>query len=128
MIRRRLVFLVLGSLGLWAILAYPAYRLGAVHALTDSATAAGLCLFPALLTVSLSYFAIGKKPQDQLLIMLAGTGIRMGTVMGLGLLLSWLDPHYQQVSFWVWVLFFYLFTLGLEIVLLLGEKQTVVTR
>jgi hypothetical protein len=125
---RRMVFLVSGSLAFWALLAYPAFRLGTVRALTDSAIACGLCLLPALLTLLLAYITMGRKPQDQLWIVLGGTGIRMGTVLGLGLLLSWLDPHFQQISFWAWVLVFYLFTLGLEVGLLMWRKSAVVAR
>jgi len=96
--------------------------------LADSAIAAVLCLSPAALTLTLSYFTFQKKPQDQLWIVLGGTGIRMGTVLGLGLVLSWLEPHFQQISFWAWVLVFYLFTLGLEVVLLMLGKRAVIAR
>jgi|SRR6266478_2325106 len=121
-----MVFLVLGSLAFWALLAYPAFRLGTVHALTNSAIACGLCLLPAFLTLFLAYITMDRKPQDQLWIVLGGTGIRMGTVLGLGLALCWLDPRFQQISFWAWVLVFYLFTLGLEVALLVMGKRSVV--
>jgi hypothetical protein len=123
-----MLFLFSGCLAFWALLAYPAYRLGTVWTLADSAIAAALCLLPAALTLTLSYFTFQGKPQDQLWIVLGGTGIRMGTVLGLGLLLSWVDPHFQQVGFWAWVLVFYLFTLGLEVGLLMWGKRAVVAR
>ncbi len=125
---RRLILLVAGCLAFWGMLAYPTFRLGTIQALTDSAIAAGLCLLPAVGTLTLGYFTVSGKPHDQLWVVLGGTGIRMGTVLGLGLILSWLNPHFQQVGFWAWVLVFYLFTLGLELVLLVSGKAKVSLR
>lgn len=120
---RRVILLAAGCFALWVLLAYPAYRMGTVRALTDSAIAAGICLLPGTATLILGYFTFSGKPKDRLWIVLGGTGVRMGMVLGVGLILSWLNPHFQQVRFWVWVLVFYLFTLALEMVLLVSGNR-----
>jgi hypothetical protein len=125
---RRVILLAAGCFASWVLLAYPAYRLGTVRALTDSAIAAGICLLPGALTLVVGYFTFSGKPKDRLWIVLGGTGVRMGMVLGVGLILSWLNPHFQQINFWAWVLVFYLFTLTLEMVLLLSAKPKVTAR
>jgi hypothetical protein len=48
---------------------------------------------------------------------LGGTGMRMGVVLGAGLLLYSFVPLFAQQAFWVWLLVFYLLTLAVEMVL-----------
>jgi hypothetical protein len=49
---------------------------------------------------------------------LGGTGVRMAFVLGTALLLHFTVPSFQKQGFWVWLLIFYLFTLALEMVLI----------
>jgi len=125
---RRILFFVAGCIIFWALLAYPAYRLGKIQALTDSAIAAGFCLLPGVLTLVWGNFGFDGKPKEQLWIVLGGTGVRMGTVLSLGLLLGWQNPHFLQTNFWIWILVFYLFTLGLEMVLFVSGKRGATVR
>jgi hypothetical protein len=55
---------------------------------------------------------------------LGGTGVRMFFVLAGALLLYFLVPYFQnQKTFWMWVLISYLFTLALEMTLILSPAQ-----
>ena len=119
---RRLGILVMGSLLLWAVLIVPARHFGGDEAIFLSVVALGLCLIPAALTMAWALRA-GTSPEAQLLMILGGTGVRMGIVLGGGLILTRLFPESFPSAFWIWLVVFYLFTLGLEMTLLvLGSK------
>ncbi len=120
MIRPALI-LILGCVTFWGILAYPAFRLWAFRGLVESSVAAILCLVPSAIILVWSSLA-RRRPQDHLRLVLGGTGIRMGMVLGLGLLLGLIDAAFREPSFWAWVLVFYLFTLALDIVVLLKAR------
>ena len=116
--KKRLAILVGGSLALWWVLAYPAYHLGGVPGLVSSAVALGLCLAPTVATLVWANWASGSSPEQQLLMVLGGTGVRMAFVLGSALILYCTEAYFQNMSFWMWILVFYLLTLALEIVLL----------
>jgi len=124
---RPILILIVGCATFWVILAYPAFRFWGFRALIESGVAAGLCFLPSALTTVCSRLAC-TSPRDHIWLALGGTGIRMGIVLGLGLLLAFLSPDFQQASFWAWVLVFYLFTLALDSVLLLKANATVSVR
>jgi hypothetical protein len=66
---------------------------------------------------------VGSRSADQqLLLVLGGTGVRLLFVLGFGLGIYGTIPYFQQPSFWIWLLVFYLFTLALETVLLRGGQ------
>ena len=125
---RPILILIFGCFMFWAILAYPAFRLWATRGLIESSVAASLCLLPSLLILIWEALASGTRPQDYLWLTMGGTGIRMGMVLGLGLLIGVLNPNFQQPSFLAWVLVFYLFTLALDIVVLLKVKPRISAR
>jgi hypothetical protein len=110
--------LVLGTLGLWLAAAAPARRLGGDLALLQSAVAALVCLVPAAVTLLWSGRALGGPPEQQLLAVLGGTGLRLFAVLvaGVGLFLS--VPALGHAAFLIWLVVFYLITLTLEVVLL----------
>ena len=119
---RRLGFLVLGSLLFWLAILFPARQLGGDQAIVLSAVALALCLAPAAATMAWALRA-GSNPESQLLMILGGTGVRMGIVLGGGMLLTRLFPADFPGAFWIWLVVFYLFTLGLEMTLLVrGQK------
>jgi ABC-type spermidine/putrescine transport system permease subunit II len=105
------------------VAAYPARLLGGDAGLVYSAVAAGLCLVPTALTLLWADWASRQSPEQQLTMVLGGTGVRMGVVMGVGLLFYLLVPYFQQPGFWLWLLAFYLFTLGLEMVLVVRSRS-----
>jgi hypothetical protein len=115
---RGLAALFVGTLTFWAIVAYPAYRLASIKGLLNSAVAATLCFLPAAMTLIWSQWTLTEKPERGPTSMLAASGIRMGIVLGSGLLLVLLNPDFKEASFWLSVLVFYLFTLALEMLLL----------
>jgi hypothetical protein len=118
---RRLVFLIAGSLVFWLVLALPIRILGGGdRAMIVSGTALLLCLVPATGTLLWAAWGLAKHPEQQLTIVLGGMGLRMFLVLGAGLLISRCIPYYEeQPSFWIWLLILYLFTLALEMGLIL---------
>jgi hypothetical protein len=115
-------WLIAGTLGLWALSAYPAQRFGGDEALLYSTVAFVLCLLPAAGTLVWFEWASKQSTEQQLLTILGGTGLRMVIVLGVGLALYTLVPVFGRSSFWVWILLFYLLTLAFEIVLLAGTR------
>jgi hypothetical protein len=121
-VKRRVGILIAGALLLWAAAAYPGRLLGGDAALVYSGVAVGLCLLPTVFTLFWADWASRQTPEQQLTMILGGTGVRMVIVLGVGLLLYILVPYFQQQSFWLWLLIFYLFTLGLEMVLIVRSR------
>jgi hypothetical protein len=125
---RRLALLIGGCLALWVVAAVPAYWRWGEEALVTSAVAAGLCLVPAVVAYVGAAWALERSPQQQLLVVLGGTGLRMMVVLGGGLILFLSVPYFQEqgmVFFWAWVLAFYLYTLALEVCLVvLGRSSS----
>ena len=126
--KKRVGVLIVATLLAWAAAAYPASLLGGNAGLIHSLVAVALCLTPTALTLLWAEWAYRQSPQQQLTMILGGTGIRMGLVLGVGLLLYVMVPFFAQASFWIWILVFYLFTLALEMVLVVsgrtaGERQ-----
>jgi len=124
-VTKRVVILIAGTLLAWGAAAYPARLLGGDAGLLYSAVAAGLCLTPTALTLLWADRASRQSPEQQLTMVLGGTGVRMGIVMGVGLLMYLYLPYFQQPGFWLWLLAFYLFTLGLEMVLVVRGRSAV---
>jgi hypothetical protein len=131
---RNLGILAAATIAFWASLAGLAYLswgrlftdsgLSYETALGYSITALLLCLVPACLTMLWVGWGPRKTPEQQVAAVLGGTGVRMFVVLGVCLLLTETVPYYQHAGFLIWVLLFYLFTLGLEIVLLLRGRRT----
>lgn len=122
--RKRLTYLLLGSLGLWAVLCYPAYTQMGEQAVIHGTTALVLCLIPTSFTLVWASRRPKPTPTEQLMLVFGGTGLRMGFVLGVGLLLYVCLPYFQQTSFWLWVLVFYLYTLALETILVQGTRPS----
>lgn len=118
--KRRLGLLLVGTLLGWTIVAYPALRLWGPEALVQSAVAMGLCLAPAAVTMVFLGRSLQRPPEQQLLAMVGGMGIRMVVVLGAGTLLYFAVPVLQSDGFWIWLLVFYLLTLALEVGIVLA--------
>jgi hypothetical protein len=120
----RLLLLLGGVLAFWVLLAVPARWLGGGdRAVVYSGTAALLCLIPAAGTLLLTERLGRGRPNQRLLMHLGSTGIRMFFVLmaGCGLFLG--VPFFrEQFGFLIWLAVFYLFTLALEVVLLLAGQ------
>jgi hypothetical protein len=121
----RVGVLIAGTLGFWAVAFLPARFLFGETGVVYSLVALLLCLVPATLTMLWAHYRPVSTPQQQVLLVFGGTGLRLGFVLGGGLVLSALWPYFRVPPFWIWLLLFYMFTLTLE-VLLLSKKQPAV--
>lgn len=122
---RRLLYLFAGCAAFWVLTALPARWLGGGDAaVVDCGTAMLLCLVPATLTLAWASWALSQDGQQQLLVVVGGGGVRMFFVLAAGLLLTQLVPFYQErfVAFLLWLGAAYLFTLALEIGLILAGR------
>jgi hypothetical protein len=119
-VTRRLLWLLGGGLLFWLLTAWPARWLGGGDAaLVYCATAVVLCLIPGVLTLVWASL-VWNQPEMHLLAVMGGTAIRISFVMLAAFLLESSVPYFrEQAGFWLWVLAAYLFTLPLEMVLLL---------
>jgi hypothetical protein len=124
---RRILLLVAGSLTFWLLVSLPARRLGGGdHAVLLSATALGICLVPTLITLVWGHWAWRRSPEQQLIMAMGGMGLRMVFVLVAGwTLYQWVSYYQQQLSWWIWLLVFYLFTLALDMTLLLAGRPPV---
>jgi hypothetical protein len=124
---RRLLLLVVGSLAFWVLVSLP------VRALTDDpdranarvaflGTALLLCLVPTGITLAWGTLALQKSPEQGALVALGGTGVRMFATLLAAWVLVRSVPFYRDDAFWFWLGIAYLFTLALEITLLLAGR------
>jgi hypothetical protein len=128
-VNKRIVILIAISLTAWLVVVYPAFVLGGEAALIHNSVALALCLAPTVATMLWAGWAGQRTPEQQLVMVLGGTGVRMGVALGAGLLLSTLVPLFAQPGFWIWLLVFYLLTLTVEMVLIVkGLSRTARTQ
>lgn len=122
---RRLLFLVGGCAAFCLFVGLPARHLGGGdRALVYVATALLLCMVPATITLVWGERALSQSPDRQLILVLGGTGVRMAFVLLAGWALFQWAPYYeQQASFLIWLLVCYLFTLALDMTLLLAGRS-----
>jgi hypothetical protein len=123
---RRLLFLFAGCAAFWLLTALPARMLGGGDAAVAYAgTAMLLCFVPAALALAWASWAMTQDSQQQLLVVVGGGGVRMFFVLLAGLLLTQYVPFFQErfAVFLCWLLAAYLFTLALEIALILASRS-----
>jgi hypothetical protein len=127
---RRLLLLLSGSLAFWVLAGIPARLLGGGDAaLAYSGTALLLCLIPAAITLAWADRALRGSIDQQLVLVLGGTGLRMVTVLGAAWgLYAWVPYYHGSTGFWIWVLAAYLFTLALEMTLVLAGRPAQETK
>jgi hypothetical protein len=118
---RRLFFFLGGCITFWLLVALPARHLGGGDsAVVFIGTALWLCLVPMTVTLIWGQGALQQTADKQLLLVLGGTGFRMAFVLLAGWTLYQWVPYYQQQSrFLIWLVVCYLFTLALDMILLL---------
>jgi Ca2+/Na+ antiporter len=85
-----------------------------------SLVAAALCLGPTVVTMIWAARTGSRNPENALLMVFGGTALRMTLILAVSLLLFYTVPVFGRMSFWIVILVFYLFTLGLEIALLVS--------
>ncbi len=125
---RRVLLLVAGSLAFWLLTSLPFRilaedRAAGTAAVVYAGTATLLCLVPTSLTLVWGAAALRKAPEEQLVMVLGGTGVRLFGVLLGGFALFKGVPYFQAYpGFWAWLLVCYLFTLALEMALLLAGR------
>ena len=128
---RRLAILIGGSLGFWLLIAVATRWYYSRQGEGDfgdavavySGVAIALCLLPTTITLVWSVWGLRKSPEQQLAVVLGGTGIRMFVVLAVAYVLYGNVGYFQQhAGFWMWILIGYLFTLALETMLVLGGQ------
>jgi hypothetical protein len=87
-------------------------------------TAAALCLVPTALTLVWTRRAHKGRPEQQLLAVMGGTGVRLLVVLGGALILFLAVEEFAYQRFWIFVVVYYLFTLALEMVLVVRGTPT----
>jgi hypothetical protein len=120
-----LLFLVGGCAAFWLLVGLPARHLGGGDAaMVFLGTALLLCLAPAVVTLVWGERALQQLPDKQLILILGGTGMRMAFVLSAGWILYLWAPYYQrQTGFLIWLVVGYLFTLALDMTLLLARRS-----
>jgi hypothetical protein len=124
---RRLLFLVGGSAAFWLLVGLPARHLGGGDsAVVFLGTALLLSLAPGVVTLIWGERALSQSADKQLILVLGGTGVRMAFVLLAGWMLYLWAPYYQrQNGFLIWLIVGYLFTLALDVTLLLAGRPEV---
>jgi hypothetical protein len=121
---RRLALLIGGSTIFWILAALAGRSLWGNIAVVYSGVAAVLCLIPTALTMAWAGCVRQGSPEQQLIRMLAATGMRIVVVLAGTLALYRLFPYFhERQGFLVWVVVFYLFTLGFETLLLVSGRS-----
>jgi threonine/homoserine/homoserine lactone efflux protein len=123
---RRLLFLVGGSAAFLLLVGLPARHLGGGDAsVVFLGTSLLLSLAPGIATLIWGERALRQSADKQLILVLGGTSVRMAFVLLAGWAFFRYVPYYQQQpSFLIWLVVGYLFTLALDMmVLLLGRPE-----
>jgi len=114
-----LLWLVAGTVAFWALATLGARTLWPDDpTLAWSTTAASLCLVPTALTLAWTRWAYRGRPEQQLLAVFGGTAVRMVFVIAAGMILFLGVKGFEYQRFWIFVVVYYLFTLALEMVLI----------
>jgi hypothetical protein len=122
-VTRRLFFLVGGAAAFWLLVGLPARWLGGGDkAMVFCGTALLLCLPPMAATLVWADWAQRRGAQDQLVMVMGGTGLRIAFVLVGGMVLYLAVPYFDEIAFWIWVLVVYPCTLALDVALMLAGR------
>jgi hypothetical protein len=116
--------LVSATVLFWVLVAIPVrYLLGGEWTYLYSGTAMLLCLVPGVLTMLWAIRAGQSDPQQQLLMVLGGTGVRLFGVLTVAYLL-WQNVavFHEEGGFLLWLVVFYMVTLAVELQLVLSSR------
>jgi hypothetical protein len=122
---RRLGLLLVAVLAFWVLLAVPVKLLAEdENAWVHSGVAVVLCLVPAAITFVWGDRVLRRDPQQATILLLGATGVRLFGVLVAALVLMQRVPLFSQGRFLLWLVVFYLFTLALEMTLLLKGRSS----
>jgi hypothetical protein len=117
-----LLWLVVGAVLFWALVTYTCWLLWpGDQILIWSTTAAVLTLAPTTLTLTWAFWAFREKPDQRLLAVFGGATIRMAVVLAISMILFLNVEAFGRQRFLILVILYYLFTLGLEMVLIVRQ-------
>ncbi len=121
---RRVAVLLIGCMVFWVLVALPSRHIWGDPAAVYSGAALSLCIIPTAATMLWAHWAFNQAADQQIVMVLGGTGLRMFVVLSGGLALYYLIPYFQEhQGFWLWVLVAYLFTLAWEMTLVLKGRS-----
>ncbi len=105
MIWRLALFLGI-CLAFWVLAALPARSYLGEDAPYASGIALLICLVPAALTLAWTQWAQNRPPEQQLIAVMGGTGLRLVTVGLVGMIVFKSVPFLQpdEAHFWAWVI------------------------
>jgi len=112
-----------GTIALWLLAALPAWLLSPETGLLDITVASLLCLAPMTATMLWCHYALRGAPEQQLLAVLGGTGVRLFVVLLGSIGLFFAVDALARPAFLVWVVVFYLLTLTLEVILVVQRQN-----
>jgi hypothetical protein len=108
------------TLGVWLLIAAPAWWLAGANGVEGAAWSALLCTLPGCVTLAaVDRLDDRKRPVFG---MLLGTGLRLGMAAPGGFAVAWFRPELRAREFFLWLVLFYLITLAVETRLLLTER------
>jgi hypothetical protein len=110
------------TIAVWAAAFLPARLLGGERAVIYSLVALFICLIPSAITLAWACRTIKYRPSQAFVVIASGTGVRVTFVLGAGLILNQAVAYFEHTSFWLWILGFYMVTLGLETLLVRSLK------
>lgn len=119
-----LVF-ALGALLFGAIALGIGYWLGGDETLLQGAVAFGLAFVPAAGTLAWVTYSYRSTPDMKLLASLGGSGFRMAIALGGAWFLTSSQPQAFDMTFWSWLILFYLVLLAFEITILVRQQESV---
>ena len=121
----RVMLFTISCTVLWALTGVPArYMLDEELTLIHSGTAMLLCMVPGIIILAWADWAFRHDNEQQLLMILGGTGLRLFGVLAVAMLLYFNVPPFRAaLGFLVWLVVYYLFTLTMELLLLLQARS-----
>ncbi|MGF1580094.1 MAG: hypothetical protein ACFCD0_12095 [Gemmataceae bacterium] len=124
---RRFGLLVVSLVALWgaglAIASVAWVRQFQTHLVLIS-VASGLCALPAFTTILWLSWSVNRTPAHQFQAVFGSMAVRIFFILGTAILLAFLHPYFQLHirPFLLWISFYYLGTLFLEIGVLIGTN------
>ena len=120
---RSLGILIGVTVAVWAAAFLPARMLGGERTLIYSLVALVICLIPSVVTLIWACKTLKYRPSQAFTVIASSMGVRMTFVLGAGLILNQAVPYFEPMSFWFWILGFYMVTLALETLLVRNLKS-----
>src|ERR1022692_4821817 len=100
------------------------YWVGGEETLFQGSVAFGLAFVPAAITLAWVTYSYRSTPDMKLLACLGASGFRMAIVLGGAYFLTSSQPQTFDMTFWSWLILFYLVLLAFEITILVRQQPS----